>query len=90
MALHFELKVNSHSIGMLYAQRIDGTNDADSVGTYRCDITHVYSQHRPDPFAQVQWEGEVEHRYGDGAWALVARILAAAGMDHPADGGGLG
>jgi hypothetical protein len=51
-------------------ERWDGPIPADSVNTY-----HWWVRRR-DGSPEV--EGELRHRYGDGAEALVAKVLAAA------------
>lgn len=58
MALWFELKVNSHSIGTFEAIRKEGTTDPDSIGTYN---VHIWNEKDERTMVRVQ------HRYGDGA-----------------------
>lgn len=70
MALSCELAMNGHEIGYLTAQRMTPGIRPNSVNTYRAVLE------RPDG---EQWQGEVRHRYGDGPWALVQRVLEAAG-----------
>lgn len=43
-----------------------------SLGTYDVDIADTTQR----------WTGTVTHRYGDGAWALVAAALDAADMQN--------
>lgn len=76
MALYFTLKITGTKIGDFYARRTDGTTDPDSIGTYVVVITQVG--------ALAPWTGTVQHRYGDGAWALISRAIAAAGLDGEA------
>ena len=63
MALWFDLRANFQDVGRFVAQRIDGTTDPDSVGTYKVTIDGRAVQ--------------VQHRYGDGAWELVRKALDA-------------
>jgi len=84
MALIATVNVNNDfNIGRLYAQRITGTDDPDSIGHYRVDIAiGDTASGAPDEFFIV-FAGEVTHRYGDGGWALVSKVIAAAGLDQP-------
>ena len=66
MSLNFVLRVNEYPIGGFEAVRIDGEADLDYINTYRVRIYEKY---------QMVWEGEIKHRYGDGAWALVERAM---------------
>lgn len=77
MALHMTLRVNGDRIGHLAVQR------RSAGGAPAADSTCLYDW-------QVELNGEtirnqaadpVEHRFGDGAWVLVGRVLAAAGYD---------
>lgn len=69
MALWFPLMVGEIEIGSFTARRITGTIHPDSVGTYTVQV-----------FTGDQcWRGQVRHRYGDGAWALLRVALEAAG-----------
>lgn len=74
MALHMRLMVNDHQIGYLYAQRREAGRPHDSdVCSYEWSINingETMSSHVDHPLA---------HRFGDGAWALVARVIEAAG-----------
>ncbi|OZE77169.1 hypothetical protein CH305_18195 [Rhodococcus sp. 15-649-2-2] len=66
MSLHFVLKANEQPIGSFVATRtVDhGTTD-DAVNGYDVTID------TPD----WEWDGHVQHRYGDGAWTLVRRAI---------------
>ena len=64
-----------YMIGYFYAVRRAGTTDPeiidlDSIDQYEVTIDLDRAGDR--------WSGIVEHRYGDGAWALIAKALAAA------------
>lgn len=70
MALWCVLHVNDQAIGHFEAVRIEGGTAPDDVNTYEAKVTRL---------GEPTWAGRVEHRYGDGAWALVRTVLAAAG-----------
>lgn len=65
MAMWFRLRINAEHIGMVEVRRqehLDLTNQAaiqDAVSTYSV-------------FRDGQPIGSVKHRYGDGAWKLLA------------------
>lgn len=65
MALHFELKVNGESIGVVYVQRL---TLAPGLCRYRVEAEH--------PLGEVRMV-EVEHEYDEGALVLVAKALLA-------------
>ena len=73
MALWFPLRVNLTQIGHFEAQRIEngpiphGGTVADAINTYRVTITQT-----GHPTVRF----DLQHRYGDGAWALIATALA--------------
>lgn len=70
MALHFPLQVNGKHIGYFTAVRIEGDDQPDTVNTYEVEII--------DPAGEVYTRcGEVEHRYGDGAWELIRKSIEA-------------
>lgn len=68
MALTCDLTLGGNAIGFLYAQRLTPGIRPESVNTYRAVLDRNGER----------WEGEVRHRYGDGAWALVQRVIQAA------------
>jgi hypothetical protein len=74
MSLHFELMIGRNVIGFMEIQRmvdLDLMNKAaiaDVVSPYQ--VT-VQSEHARKP----RRIGTVEHRYGDGAWVLLAKAL---------------
>lgn len=69
MALIIDIRVNDQpSLAILAAQRVEGTAEPDSIGTYRLD--YLWAR---DP--QLHTIGQVEHRYGDGAMVLAAKVL---------------
>ena len=74
MALHFQLKVNGHGIG--HAIDIIRLNDVDpgpdSVCRYRVQAVADNGTKKARQFSAV-----VEHRYGDGAWVLAQKAMAA-------------
>lgn len=78
MSLNFQLQINEYPIGLYEAVRIDGEADPDYINTYR---VRLY-----DKFGRLEWEGEVKHRYGDGAWALVERSMLAWRIERVANG----
>lgn len=70
MALHFDLKVNGSTIGTFAAQRVwPAYGKPDGVYEYSVSIEEIL------PGEIVTWHGVVEHRYDDGAWALVMKAL---------------
>lgn len=73
MALYADLMVNGERIGNVYARRISppGWPGRHDVCQYEWSI---------EADGEVtQGETPVVHRYGDGAWALIARIIEASG-----------
>ena len=54
-----------------HERRTAGTTDPDSINEYEVEIGI-------DASIGYAWHGFVEHRYGDGAWELVAKALALA------------
>lgn len=70
MSLYVEVKINSEAVAVVTATRItDFGSQPDSVNTYEwkwasCD--------------RIEATGCVEHRYGDGAFSLACKVLAAA------------
>lgn len=75
MALHMRLMVNDAQAGYLYAQRRDpGRPAGDDVCHYDWSINingKTLSNLDDEP---------LQHRFGDGAWALVSRIISKAGL----------
>lgn len=84
-----DLKLNSRLLASYGAVRIEGTEDPDSINTYR--VIRIF----PD----IQPTGDdvlIEHRYGDPVESLVQKTLAAGvaafeavprggcGIDHDA------
>lgn len=69
MSLWFVLNVADKAVGFFDAQRIAGGADPDDVNTYKAKVELA---------AGERWSGEVQHRYGDGAWALVRHVLEVA------------
>ena len=79
MALHMNLMVNEMQIGYLEARRLApehvpmGSGDKVFQYEWRLNINGItVSSHEP-----------LEHRYGDGAWALVNQVIEAAGRGKP-------
>lgn len=83
MTLHFPLCVNGHEIGHFEAQRIGSQHETapDSIGMYRVEII----QHKSDDMPRKAEHFFVEHRYGDGAFALVQKAIESAGMFRASD-----
>lgn len=71
MALHFDLCINDVAIGYFEAVRIAGGTAPDDLNTYRIALRGSVGR----------WDGEVQHRYGDGAWELVRKVLQAKRED---------
>lgn len=71
MALHGEVKVNGRAVAWWQAVRVNGGTQPDDINRYACAVQRTGSP---------RWAGTVEHRYGDGAVALAAAVLAAAGV----------
>lgn len=70
MALHGDIRVNNTKIGEWAAQRTTNPETRpwdDDVNTYRCFVA-IHDKVR---------RFEVQHRYGDGAQALAAKVLGA-------------
>lgn len=76
MALWMRLMLNDHSIGYLEARRRDHRHPPgeDDVCLYDWTV----SLGRDDIRSSVH-AAPLAHRYGDGAWALVTKILGRAG-----------
>lgn len=73
MALWADLKVNHESIGRVEIIRTAGGDDLDSMNTYKW--SYCPGQY---PFEADRVYGVATHRYGDGAAALMAKVLTAA------------
>lgn len=74
MALHMRLMVNCQQIGYLEAQRRSPEHpqgDDECLYDWRININGKTLSNMDDE--------PLPHRYGDGAWALVARVIHAAG-----------
>lgn len=77
MTLYVEMRVNAHVIAELAISRVQGGAHPDSINDYtwqymeRCQgmTKREMPVHR----------GDVKHRYGDGAPALVAKVCAQLG-----------
>ena len=80
MALHASLGINGTQIGLLVAQRLSPQHPADD-DVCRYDWTLIVGNSR------VSGSAPLEHRYGDGAWALVAKVIEASGLAAPATHG---
>lgn len=78
MALHMQLMVNDQQIGYLVARRISPERPTGN------DICQYEWKININGITRFNLEEEpIRHRFGDGAWALVAKIVAAAGLDVP-------
>lgn len=71
MSLYCELRINGERIGAVRAVRVDGQD-----GTYPEDV-NAYDATVVDECRTTLWRGRLWHRYGDGAWALVAAATNA-------------
>ena len=71
MSLTCELYINGERVGAVYARRILADEmDLDGIHEYDCALSGAAA-------ADV-WRGRVTHRYDEGAWALVQRVVEAA------------
>lgn len=83
MALHGEIKENSHTLACWEAVRVDPVgpiHDLSTVCTYRWTYKVIGQGKLLDGMAGLK-QGRVEHRYGDGPAKLAIRVLAAALVD---------
>lgn len=73
MALWFDLMVNDAPIGRMIVTRITplGEITADTTATYRVQVA------KPDGM----FHGDVQHRFGDGAWELVRKVIETMNGD---------
>lgn len=77
MALHADVGVNGVPIGEIYVQRTAPLYPRpETICTYRWEVR------RGD---YVRRGFGIQHRYGDGPFALIARVLMAAARAQPAD-----
>lgn len=74
MSLIAKVQINEDHIGTVVARRMSGTEDPESWGTYEYRIIDQRASGHTDRLAA----GDVRHRYGDGAFILLARVLEAA------------
>lgn len=63
MALHFDLQVNTETIGTFYARRLHET--CAEINAYEWKVVENGET----------FEGTLRHRFADGAWVLVQVIL---------------
>jgi hypothetical protein len=70
MALWAALYVNDQMIGHASAQRTEGGERPDDINTYIATVS-----------GPVRWHGVVTHRYGDGGWELMRKVLESASRD---------
>lgn len=82
MALVAEIKINRELIAVVCAVRVsnvDAGNDPELVSDYRVEVWHPtegFEDFRDDPpIHQVALPGTVQHRYGDGALALMRKAM---------------
>lgn len=72
MSLWCPLYINGEVVGSVGAQRTEGAGmGPDDVNVYAA-VVQLGERH---------WGGSVSHRYGDGAWGLVRRVLEAAELE---------
>lgn len=74
MALHMQLMVNDHQVGYLHAQR---RSPEPPQGNDVCLYDWAININGRTNMNLA--EEPLAHRFGDGAWALVARVIDAAG-----------
>lgn len=73
MSLVVSVSVNNNPpIAIVAAQRTSGDTDPASENTYAWEVHHRGA----DGYHETA-RGQVQHRYGDGALALVCRVLDA-------------
>lgn len=65
MALWFDLRVNANRIGLVEIRRVEHLDLADQAAI--ADAVSTYRIRRDGRYV-----GAVRHRYGDGAWQLLA------------------
>lgn len=75
MALWCALYVNSRMIGHASAQRLTGGDQPDDINTYIATVSTI--------LGGPEWHGELTHRYGDGGWELMRKVLEASGASVP-------
>ncbi|AIY32507.1 hypothetical protein PBI_LUCKY2013_146 [Mycobacterium phage Lucky2013] len=68
MTLYVDFRVNSRPIANLAISRVKGCAAPDSLNTY--------TWHYTEPGTDEVDRGDIQHRYGDGAPALVEKICA--------------
>ena len=75
MSLVVTVQINQDSpIAMLTIQRMrSGQPAADDVNPYH----FTFYEQQGEKMLGVTREGDIEHRYGDGAWVLVSKALDA-------------
>lgn len=69
--------VNNASIGYCEVQRIEPVGHGEPAPDTMCRYRYLLQLDRRTPEGTVV--GEVEHRYGDGAWALLGKVLRQEG-----------
>lgn len=74
MSLIAKVQINEDHIGTVVVRRMSGTEDPDSWGSYEYRVIDQRVSGHTDRLAG----GEVRHRYGDGAFVLLARVMEAA------------
>lgn len=73
MALHMDLMLNGEQIGYLVARRLTpGRPTGEDICRYEWQL-NVNGETRSSPS-----DTPLEHRFGDGAWALISRVIDAA------------
>ncbi|MES5383880.1 hypothetical protein ABVN64_30245 [Mycolicibacterium conceptionense] len=77
MSLYVEVKVNNDPVAVVTATRItDVGSQPDSVNTYEW----LWASRD-----RIEARGCVDHRYGDGAFGLACKVLAAADAAEASD-----
>lgn len=74
MALWFQLKVNTELLGTVEIRRCTTLDLADPAAI--ADVISTYTVRRDTAYV-----GTVQHRYGDGAWKLLAAVTSLLAED---------
>ena len=69
--LWFPLFVNDRKIGVVTAIRREGDNNPDSINVYEYEVDRYNGN-----IHMVLARGTLDHRYGDGAFELMRKILS--------------
>ena len=78
MALHGKVEVNNTAIGSWEAVRHNKVSPTPLPDDYLIYDCRVYMLETLEGNPAIDWQGEVLHRFGDGALALASKVLAHA------------